>query len=54
VRHESGASEVREGTNEGEILEDEEASVEEEVGDIGMETRVGDTEAPGVKPVALP
>lgn len=44
--------EVREGTNEGEILEDEEARVEEEAGDIGMETRVGETEAPGAKPTA--
>lgn len=44
--------EVREGTNKGETLEDEEARVEEEVGDIGTETRVGETEARGAKPVA--
>ena len=45
---------VRDGTNEGEILEDEEARVEEEAGDIGKETRVGETEAPGTNSATLP
>jgi hypothetical protein len=43
---------VREGTIEGEILADEGARVEEEAGDIGKETSVGETEAPGAKSAA--
>ena len=54
MRHESDVFVVREGTNKGEILEDEEARVEEEPGDIGKETRVGETEAPGMKSATLP
>lgn len=45
---------VREGAIEGEILADEGARVEEEVGDIGKETRVGETEAPGAQSAAPP
>ena len=52
--HESGLFVVREGSNEGEILEDEEARVEEETGDIGKETRVGETDALGAKSTGLP
>jgi len=37
------------GTNEGEILGEDELRVEE-VGDIGSETMVGKREAPGAKP----
>ena len=45
---------VKEGTIEGEILADEGARVEEEVGDIGKEKRVGETEAPGTQSATLP